>query len=337
MGRAKALTEEEKQTIIIEIAKKTPCASIASMLGRHVKTIQRFLKDPSNRKTRSDKGKIKTVNMRDIRNIKRQISKKPGCTSKAIFEASGLSEVPKTTRNRILGTIAKVKSPEKRPPMTKRHMLLRVEWAKSYMKQDMKCVLFTDETRATLDGPDGWSKGWVGIGGKLHHRFRRHQGGGGVMLWAGIIDGEVVGPTLVQDGVKINSVNYCALLDECLVPWLHDQTLDLRKKLVFMQDNAPSHSAKATKAYLGSLGFKNQNLMVWPPNSPDLNPIENLWSIIKRKIYADGVQYSSKSELWRAIQVAARTIDTETIKKLTDSVNNRIFDVIKSNGHYINK
>ena len=32
------------------------------------------------------------------------------------------------------------------------------------MKQDMKYVLFTDETRAALDGPDGWSKGWVGIG-----------------------------------------------------------------------------------------------------------------------------------------------------------------------------
>ena len=134
------------------------------------------------------------------------------------------------------------------------------------------------------------------------------------MLWAGIVNGELVGPTLVHDGVKINSANYCALLDECLVPWLHDQTLDFRKQLVFMQDNALSHSARATKEYLESLGFKKKNLMVWPPNSPDLNPIENLWSIIKRKIYADGKQYSLKTELWKAITVATRSIDAEIIK-----------------------
>ena len=66
-----------------------------------------------------------------------------------------------------------------------------------YMKQDMKYVLFTDETRATLDGPDGWSKGWVGIGAQLHNRYRRHQGGGGV-----IIDNQLIGPVMVPAGVN---------------------------------------------------------------------------------------------------------------------------------------
>ena len=204
------------------------------------------------------------------------------------------------------------------------------------MKQDMKYVLFTDETRATLDGPDGWSKGWVGFEGKLHHRFRRHQGGGGVMLWSVNIDNELVGPVMVREGVKINSANYCVLLDECRVPWLHDQTLERRKKLIFMQDNAPFHSTRATKEFLASLGFKNQNLMVWPPNSPDLNPIENLWSIIKRIVYSDGKQFSSKAELWEAIQVDAKYIDASTIANLTNSVNERIFEVIKRKGRYIN-
>ena len=44
-----------------------------------------FLKDPSNRKHRSDKGKMKAVNGRDIRNIKRQVFKTPGSTSKKDF------------------------------------------------------------------------------------------------------------------------------------------------------------------------------------------------------------------------------------------------------------
>ena len=57
----------------------------------------------------------------------------------------------------------------------------------------MKMVLFTDDTRATLDVPDGWGKGWVGN----NIRFRRQQGEGGFMIWAGIIGDELVGPVRV--------------------------------------------------------------------------------------------------------------------------------------------
>ena len=60
--------------------------------------------------------------------------------------------------------------------------MLRFQLGLAYMKQDMKYVLFTDETSATLDSPDEWSKGWVGIGAKLHNRFRRHIGGGGTRI-----------------------------------------------------------------------------------------------------------------------------------------------------------
>ena len=43
-------------------------------------------------------------------------------------------------------------------------------------------------------------------------------------------------------------------------------------------------------------GAQKQNLMMFSPNYPDLNPIENLWFIIKRKIYADGKQFASEQE-----------------------------------------
>jgi hypothetical protein len=74
-----------------------------------------------------------------------------------------------------------------------------------------------------------------------------------------------------------------------------------KKKIIVMHDNALSHAAKATTQFLHSLGFVNETLMVWTPNSQDLNPIENLWSIIKRHVYANGKHYSSKDDLWMAI------------------------------------
>ncbi|XP_053561527.1 rac GTPase-activating protein 1 [Bombina bombina] len=63
--------------------------------------------------------------------------------------------------------------------------------------------------------------------------------------------------------------------------------------LVVDQDNAPSHASKYSTAWLARKGIKEENLMTWPPCSPDLNPIENPWSIIKCEIYKEGKQYTS--------------------------------------------
>ena len=77
--------------------------------------------------------------------------------------------------------------------------------------------------------------------------------------------------------------------------------------------------------------------MIWPPNSLNLNLIENFWSIIKRKIYANNAQFSSKQGLWEAIERASKSVGAQTIKNLAESVNNSIFEIIKCQGRYINK
>ena len=69
--------------------------------------------------------------------------------------------------------------------------------------------------------------------------------------------------------------------------------------------------------------------MTWPSSSPDLNPIENFWSLLKRKLYTGGKQYASKDELWDSILQSAQSIGAEEIENLTKSVDNRLVKVFQ--------
>ena len=59
--------------------------------------------------------------------------------------------------------------------LTKKHRIKRVKWAKKYMKVKISKVIFTDECSATVDGPDGWSRGSILEGAKIQTRQKRPE------------------------------------------------------------------------------------------------------------------------------------------------------------------
>lgn len=125
---------------------------------------------------------------------------------------------------------------------------------------------------------------------------------------------------------RMNSAEYIQVLNMSLVPFLRRHR---RKKLSFQQDNAKIHVSRETMAWFDS---KNIDVLPWPSCSPDLNPMENIWGILARRVYANKRQFQSVEALKVAIVEAYESIEKSTLENLINSMPNRIFQVINRNG-----
>jgi DDE superfamily endonuclease len=115
-------------------------------------------------------------------------------------------------------------------------------------------------------------------------------------------------------------------------------TLLADPRSIFQQDNAPSHTAHIVRDYIASLG---REIMIWPPYSPDLNPIENLWTLLKQKIYQirPDLLHMPNNDATLDILVdtaeqAWQELDLTILENLSESMPRRVQAIIDANGWY---
>ncbi len=94
---------------------------------------------------------------------------------------------------------------------------------------------------------------------------------------------------------------------------------------IFQQDLAPAHTAKGTKSWFNDHGV---TVLDWPANSPDLNPIENLWGIVKRKMR--DTRPNNADDLKATVKEPCASIPPQQCHKLITSMPRQIEAVIKA-------
>ena len=124
---------------------------------------------------------------------------------------------------------------------------------------------------------------------------------------------------------SVNAAVYQDILEYFMVPAANQLFGD--NKFIFQQDLAPLHSAKSTQAWCEN---SHVHVLDWPANSPDLNPIKNLWGIVKKKLHKH--QPKTSEQLKDAIKTCWNEVTPHECQQLIHSMPRRIEAVIKARG-----
>ena len=103
--------------------------------------------------------------------------------------------------------------------------------------------------------------------------------------------------------VNIDSKKYCQILQDGLLPvldWFYPD-------YVFVHDNAPVHSCAETRKCVED---RQNTVSEWPPQPPNLNIIENVWQMMKVKLYEDYSSITTRAEFVQRLQLLWRNITT---------------------------
>ena len=225
------------------------------------------------------------------------------------------------------------------PYLSPRHRKARMAWVKKnkeLTEEDWARIIWSDECYIYLDD----NKGRVYV----THRpdevlcddcvvpsFKESTIR--VMVWGCIIKGRL-GPLVVLEypGGKGGGMNSERYQEQVLSAQLHSFYMEMEKELgsvMFQQDNAAAHASKLTAKWLKTHAIK---VFGHPSNSPDLNPIERIWHVLKTIIRRRPHVPSSLEELKQAVREAWDSISVEVINREIDHMTDRVAAVLAARG-----
>lgn len=225
----------------------------------------------------------------------------------------------------------------KKPLLRRGNRKKRLEWAlahKDWTGENWKQVLWTDESKFEMFGQKRRIYVRRGSSEKMHPDAITptvKHGGGSVMVWgcfsyAGVGDLYRIKGTLDRNG-------YHHILKT------HANPSGMRligRGYVFQQDNDPKHTSKLCLNFLKNKENSGElKIMKWPPQSPDLNPIELLWDELDRKVRK--LNPTSSDDLWKALQTSWNNIPKSVLEKLIKRMPRVVKNIVAVRGGFFDE
>ncbi len=295
------------------------------------KVVQTFKKDGTATISQRRPGRPRKLTPRQERPLMRRVEENRHASSlqlsKEVESQTGVTISHDTVRRTLQRNGMHGCHPRKKHLLKPRHKKARLEFARAHADKDedyWDSILWSDEIKINVFGTDGFKTVWCRKGEEYKEKCMvptvKH-GGGSVLMW-GCMSAAGVGELHFIDGI-MNSQMYCSILKEKMLPSLRA----LGRRALFQHDNDPKHTSKAT------VGFLKKNMVKviqWPSMSPDLNPIEHLWGILKRQV--EHHSPSSIQSLKEVILEEWKKIDLAKCRQLVHSMPRRLGAVIKNHG-----
>ena len=198
----------------------------------------------------------------------------------------------------------------------------RLQWAQANLHDTFEDVIWSDETTVQLENHRRFCYRKEGERPKPKPRPKHPIK---VHVWGGISKKGAT-PVCIFEGIMAAPL-FCEILDRTLLPFIQ-QTFPPPNTHRFMQDNDPKHTSRAAQAFYAQKGI---NWWRTPAESPDLNPIENLWHEMKEYIRRE-VKPTTKLELVNGINAFWAKIDENKCCRYINHLQKVLPRVIEVNG-----
>lgn len=219
------------------------------------------------------------------------------------------------------------------------------EWFQEQHEQNVffsRNILACDESMFTRDGIINYHNVHIWADANPHAiRHSRFQSRFSVNLWAGILDGKLIGPFELP--CRLNGRAYLSFLrfdlPNLLFEIVEDIPLERRRQLWFLHDGAPPHFCQPVRNFLNSKypgrWIGRNGPIRWPPRSPDLTPLDfYFWGHMKDLVYQEEIE--TEAQLRERILDATNQIrnDRNLLVSIYDNWNRRVRACIHANGRH---